>query len=193
MLPEFPKVRDDVNTILMKKFKKMINFETNLPDFKETFQYEGKTMHIQRHDGSEETTCFSGMGVKLTINLEDLKQKGLRAIFDCFENAAKDLADQKVKLILSRLDEICEKSGQTYDAKGKPFSYDLLLDTLETIEFDFDEDGNPKLPTFLVGSVMHSKIQNLEVTPKEEERLNEIIEKKRHEWRSRESNRKLVK
>jgi len=67
---------------------------------------------------------------------------------------------------------------------------------LEKVEISFNKDNTPILPTFVAASSTSEKIREvfriIEDTPELKEKMDNIIEKKRSEWRDRESSRKLV-
>jgi hypothetical protein len=82
------------------------------------------------------------------------------------------------------------------NGKGQPFTFELFLETLEKISIDFDDQGNPYLPTVVVspelGAKLKSKLPEWEANPDYDKRFKELIERKRKEWNDRESHRKLV-
>jgi hypothetical protein len=128
----------------------------------------------------------------MTIRCDDLEKRGLSAILEAMEQTANEMAKQQTKHFITRLDEICKESGQVYDAKGQPLTFDTLLGLLETIDIDFDQRGQPLMPTILSGSDVVKKIGDLKITDEQNKRYSEILERKYSEWRDRESNRRLA-
>jgi hypothetical protein len=128
----------------------------------------------------------------MTIRCDDLEKKGLQAVLESMEKATSKMAEQQTEHFFARLGEICKESGQIYDAQGRSLTFDTLLDFLETLEIDFDRQGQPLMPTIVAGRSVIEKIKDLKTSNEQNERLNEIIERKRSEWRSRESDRRLA-
>ena len=64
------------------------------------------------------------------------------------------------------------------------------------MEVDFDEDGNPKMPTIVASPKMASQFEQLDgefdADPDVRRRYEELIEKKRQQFLTREADRKLV-
>jgi len=69
---------------------------------------------------------------------------------------------------------------------------DLIMTMWESMDIDFDETGNPRLPTIVASSKIREQLEKQEITDEQKERFEQLIERKRFEWRDRESNRKLV-
>lgn len=153
---------------------------------------EGNKAILQRYDGTIDNVPMRCSGAKMTIRLDDLEERGLSAVLDAIEQVATEMANQQTKHFTTRLDEICEESGQVFDAKGQPLTFDTLLGLLETIDIDFDEQGQPRMPTIMAGSSIIEKFKNFKPTDEQNERYDEIIERKYSEWRDRESDRRLV-
>ena len=76
---------------------------------------------------------------------------------------------------------------------GKPLSVNSLFEVLEKIDRDFDEAGNPNELSVVAHperlSSISKVISQAEADPN---RYQAIMERKKEEWRARESNRKLV-
>jgi hypothetical protein len=78
------------------------------------------------------------------------------------------------------------------DAGGQPLSHDLLLKSLEGIEFDFDENGDPIWPTLVMSPSMGEQFRRLPpMTPEQKKALEEMIERKREKFNARKRNRQL--
>ena len=83
-----------------------------------------------------------------------------------------------------------------FDAGGKPFHPEMLLEAIERMPIEFDDKGNPKLPTITMNPAQMERIKD-KLTEWESDsvlrdRYEAIMRKKREEWLDRESNRKLV-
>ncbi len=118
--------------------------------------------------------------------------EAIRGDFDDVIAAIADTADQFVASmmpnIFEHISEICDATGNVVSGKDRPI-WDAMLETLETIEILFDEEGNPSLPSI----VMHPDTAAKVGDPPEgyEDRCNEIIARRRDEWLARRRTRRL--
>ncbi len=192
MLPDFPKVRILAHEILMKWFHKQVFQKTGImQDIPKEEIHEGNRMELQRYNGTKQKVSMKPTVSEMRLERDKFEEKGLPAVLEAMDQTAADMAGKQAKYFFEQLDDICDQSGQTYDAKGQPLSFDLILDQLETIQIDFDENGQPLMPILVSGREIQEKFGKLVITNEQEKRLEEIIEQKRSEWHYRESDRKL--
>ena len=193
MLPDFPRVRTHVSEILKKWFHDRVAQRTGiLQKMKARPVHEGNKVELHRYDGSVECVAMKTVRSKLQLRLEDFEQKGLEAVLEALDKTAVELAQGQSRLLFERLDEICDETGQSVDAEGRPLSWDLIIEGFETIDIDFDEEGNPMLPTIVSSPQMQAALGQIERSDEQKERFDKLIEKKRAAWRERESDRRLV-
>ena len=95
------------------------------------------------------------------------------------------------KGIFAELERLTAFSGTTMDAKGKPFSYDMYLDMIESMPIQFDSDGQPRLPTIVGDPKLASIIASRKPSPEHEQRLRDIIDKKRKDYLDTKRSRRL--
>ena len=161
-------------------------------DIKAVVMHEGHRMELRRSDGSIERRLLKNIGTAIRIHTDDLEKRGLQAVLAAMEVAAADLAEKQSRFFFERLNETLEEAGQTRDAGGKPFTFDLMLEALEMVDIDFDEHGQPIWPTFLCGRAHYETAQKWVLTDEQKQKDEELVERKRLAWRERESNRRLV-
>ncbi|MDP9314046.1 MAG: hypothetical protein M3R24_24735 [Chloroflexota bacterium] len=113
---------------------------------------------------------------KLTIILYEFAEESKRRI---------------IPAILSGISEVTDAVGNTIDAQGRPFSFDLLNEMLEKIHLEFDEQGNPLLPTMMVNPNTYEKIKDVTPTPEQAQRFREIITAKKEEHDAKKRTRRL--
>ena len=194
MLPDFPKVRLTISQFLRDFLEKRTYEHSGIlrKMKKKVALHECSKYEQHRFDGSTEKEGLSRLTSKITISKPDLDEKGFAAVLEAYDRTAKDMADKQTSFFFGRVDEIIESTGQSIDAGGKQFTMDLLLDLLDKTEIDFDEKGQPNLPTLISGRALHETAQKWTITDEQEKRFEKIIERKWFIWRDRESNRKLV-
>lgn len=193
MLPDFPKVRLYAHEILMKQFHKQVFSKTGImQDIPKEEINEGDRVELHRYDGSKQKVAMTPTESEMLLERDTFQKTGLSAVLEAIDKTTTDMAGKQTKHFFEQLDDICDQSGQTYDAKGQPLSYDLILDQFEMIDIDFDENGLPLMPTIVSGANVKEKFDKLVITKEQERRFEKIIEQKRSEWYYRESDRKLV-
>ena len=89
------------------------------------------------------------------------------------------------------LGRVCEATGNVIDGKGQPFSFDLVLDALDKIQIDFDEAGNPEIPTMVLHPELMEKLKKQPPTDEQIRRREEIINRKRGEYNARRRTRQI--
>ena len=153
-------------------------------------------MSTHYSDGEVDRPNYERLSSALSVKDDDLIKMGPQAFIDGLNRTAEELREQQSKLVFERMNEVTQKTGNTVDAKGQPLSHHLLLQTLEKIEIDFDDEGQPIMPTLVVSPAQYEKfkkkIVEWEKDPKCQDNFNKLIESKRKVWHDRESNRKLV-
>ena len=105
-------------------------------------------------------------------------------------------ADQALSVIMPRFFEMLRR---TNDAAGtginlgdRPPSFEILLEMLSKMPIDFDDHGQPEMPTLVMGPDAAEQIRNLPPpTPTQRKALADLIDKKRREFNARRRDRKL--
>jgi hypothetical protein len=160
-------------------------------------------MRVERHEQvptsripitAEEAVEIPPMEVQLEISfpatvLIEGDVEGLLAVI-------ADVADQHVRSFMPQLfeaiDRITDATGNKIVAAGRPFSPELLLEALETIEWSFDDDGEPVMPTLVMSPEMAESVSRLPpLTVEQEQAFADLKERKRAEYLASRRHRKL--
>jgi hypothetical protein len=86
--------------------------------------------------------------------------------------------------------DITDATGNSIDAEGRLLSWDLVLDMLETAEVTFDNDGKPTTQLVMspkIATLLHA----IEQTPEQEQRFQEIMQRKKDAWDAQQRPRRL--
>ena len=110
-----------------------------------------------------------------------------RFLIDISESQRKSFARHFFK----NMSEITDATGRSVNAKGQPLTVDLILDLLEKVEFEFDDDGNPQYPTFIMPPAAIERLKELKFTPEQEQRRKQIIEENRARFNASKRTRRL--
>lgn len=157
--------------------------------------FEGHHSAIVRPSGEEDETEFREFSAESEIPSKTVLYANLDEILECFIPVAEAMANDHEKMFFETMHQVTEKTGNVVDGGGKPLSHESILKVLETIQIDFDSDGNPRMPTMMISPAMEPRLKELINDPASKEfekKQKEIIDRKRLEWRDREANRTLV-
>lgn len=154
--------------------------------------HEGKGFILMREDGSAEKTEFQKSSGEISIDLNKMQERGEVVIDDALNTAGKQIVEAQRKLLFETLDRVVP----THDAGGRPLSAELILETWESMDFTFDENGNWQRPEIVVNPIqvprLTKEFKRLEIEPHLVQRFEEMLAQKKRDWHDREANRKLV-
>lgn len=194
MLPRFLKVE----SVLDRTFKDLVFriSHTGDPIFGEI---KGTVIHEGRGTYQKEGTKTRAFKMKqfagvTEIRREDLKSFGVKEFVDAAKKIGGEFLKQKSQHFFGVINQATEESGNVVDGRGRPFSHELILEVLEKMQIDFDEDGNPEMPTMVVSPTLRPRVQQLiaeQDDPKIAAQFDAIIARKREEFRAREADRRL--
>jgi hypothetical protein len=197
MLPDYPELKEYFINQIDRQIRVMV--EKNAPLFatiKAQRQWEGDRFAFENENGELVAKKFVTFEVegKIPRNLSsEATQEHTKSMMD---QMAKGLASQSEGLLFSTLKEVLDSTGNHIDARGKEFDPWLMWNAIEKMEIDFDPSGNPILPCIVMHpdlfASISKKIPEWEADQALQRRRNEVLDKKKEEWRDRETNRKLV-
>ncbi len=197
MMPDFPKIKARCNTLVNRYIQRLIMSDGLLSQIKTYKEFEGDSMSV-RPEGAKRSrrSSYDRTEASVTIPAKELIEKGLAAYLERLAPAARDMQRQQVQAIFKKLEQVTKETGNVVDNKGQPPSAEMFLSALEKIWIEFDDSGQPRLPSMIVSPQLAENLRNLmpqwDKDPEYKKRHDEIINKKRKEWNDRESNRKLV-
>jgi len=109
---------------------------------------------------------------------------------------AADMASQMERGLFDMLHRTTEEIGNVVDMKGKPITLETYLDMIEKVDMDFDHFGFPEFPTLVyhpsTAAALATEFNRFRSSSILRARAEQILTKKREEWRARESRRRLV-
>lgn len=196
MLPDFPELKAEARRILDAIYRARIQKDPFIGRVKKETIHEGDRCAIRRNDGTWDETSLTEIVEKTPIDTDAVREVGLKALVDGSAEAAERFKGQQLKMMFGKLRELTEKTGNVVDAAGKPFTYELFLDLLKKVDIDFDESGEPHMPTMVVAPELGAKIA-AEIPKWQENQVyidafDDVMRQKKEDWLARESVRKLV-
>ena len=196
MLPDFTKAREQAMKILLARFNYISGRYLGKLDFKKYRIFEGKLILTIMDDGKIIKTEVQKLSGEIQILNDDVKSGNIQKAYGYIDKMAIDKAEKQISMAIKELIRITTETGQVTDNKGKPFDSELFFKALEGIDIDFKEDGTFDSLTFLIPPEITERVnqvlKELESNPDHKIRYDAIIERKRLEWRDRETSRKLV-
>lgn len=197
MLPDFPALKQWIKERLHDQLRVLSENDPFMSSLRVERYLEGSRLKCHTADGYQDEAPYTTLSSGFEFKRADILEKGGPAVFlEATQRIAEEIKKQKSEMVFKKLNEITEATGNVVKGNGGPPTPELLLQVLEKMDIDFDEEGNPHMPSLVVSPDMHNAIQaKLPEWDKDEsikERQKELIEKKRKEWHDREGNRKLV-
>lgn len=196
MLPDFPDLKQKLARRIRARMKEVHASHTSpLSAAAMVHIAEGDRVMSIDADGFESEIPMTLHRVTVTITDEEVESLTTEEIIRRFDSAAQEMAMQTGKTFVESLDRSVRSVGNVVKYDGTITADDLFA-MFEKVLIDFDGQGYPELPTLVCGKKMYSELTDLlpelDNDPAMRERLAQIIERKREEWRDREGSRKLV-
>lgn len=193
MLPDFLKTKE--------KLKKMLDSEMEKAQFRhlgpfadtpKSNIFEGDEIILIRADGSHEEINMEKVEGKIEVKLDEAEEMTPEKVLDKIDTVAREMAQQIAKTAYEVMSEAAEEIGNVTSADGESLSIDLLLKGLEKMHLSFDEEGQPSGLRLVAHPNMSFELEKIYSQIESHPRYQELMERKREEWRVRENNRKLV-
>ena len=193
MLPDFPASKTEIRKHIMRATEQAERAKAPLlAKIKSFAQHEG-TAHSYDRIGAKAVTDegFEAIAIPVTIDVSEIPDLVGEKLAAKIDAVADGLARKRMEMFYRKMNEGTEEGGNAMDMKGAPLTQDAFFTMLERVDMEFGPDN---LPT----SVWHTTPALAEVIGKWDDdpafrsRYEELLDRKRNEWRDRESNRKLV-
>ena len=197
MFPDFLKTKEKLQKMLY--YEMMHSHLRHMGPFADvpvSMIFEGNKTVVIREDGSTEEKNLEEITAELQVKFEEVEKMSHETVLDKINGVTEEMVGKFKKSFYEGLEKLIDETGNVVSAEGKPFSMDLFFEGLEKIEIDFDEAGNPSQLMSVVHPELYPSVAKViaqaEADPENDRRYKAIMERKREEWRVRESNRKLV-
>ena len=196
MLPDFPEIKGKLLDLFLLGIKYIQH--QNAPMVALTPKHiihEGNKTILVREETEIVKIPIKEFSSELKFDIKELESLPLKSVFERFQKMALDFATGQEKYLIKTLSKELEKVGNVINNKGKPLDPELFLRLIDKIQLDFNPDGTPRFPYIFASKKLINKLEEvLELLSKEpyKSKFEDILEKKRLEYRDRESDRKLV-
>jgi hypothetical protein len=195
VLPDYPETKRLFSRFFQARMRLRARQLSPLRMVPTRHYHEGRGFHVIRPDNSESKSEMEVLSVESFIKLDEIPAQTFDSVVKKFDEITQEMVRKQTELSLRRIDEDMPQS-QTVDARGKKLDAELILKMFEAIQLEFNDDGSIQ-PLHLVGPLFTSESlaaaekQTIE-SPELSKRYEELIARKREEWRAREADRKLV-
>jgi hypothetical protein len=197
-LPKYREAKKIIEEMLSDRItnvsrNKMVPFN----DSPNIVQHEGKTLIHNTLDNSsrQKTMSYQKTQFEYVFKYDKIPDMQPEDVLKIVDEKAEAMGEEMAKYQFKVLDETVKEAGNVVDAKGQKPSIDMFLDVLEKISITFDKDGNPNMPTLVIG---HKQANDWKAvieqskTPEIDEKFKEIMKKKKEEYDAEQASRKLV-
>ena len=195
MLPDFPETKKLFSRFFRTYMRRKAREISPYGAVQTRYLHEGRAMKITRADQSESTSGMEQLSAHLEIKFDEIENMTLQKAIEKHDAMIVDLVRKQTHFIRERMSSEIPAS-QTLDAKGRKLDAQVMFDLLEKMQIDFYPDGTPHAlyvdgPLF-TPERMAAAEKELESNPELKRKFDEMMEKKKVEWRDREADRKLV-
>lgn len=195
MLPDFSETKRLFGRFFQTYARLKARSISPFADVQTRYLHEGRGMKVVRADQSESNTKTQQFSSEMQIKFDEIPELTFEKAIAKYDEMILDMVRKQTGFALERLSEEIPKS-QSVDAKGKKLDAEIILEMLETIQLEFYPDGRPHELHVVGGLFSPERLKVVEEqfrnSPELQKRHNELMERKREEWRAREASRKLV-
>lgn len=195
MLPDFSETKRLFGRFFQTYARRKARAISPFADVQTRYLYEGRGMKIVRADQSESATKTQQLSSMMEIKFEEIPDLTFDKALAKYDEMILEMVRKQTGLALERLSEDLPES-QSVNARGKKLDAETILDILDTIQLEFYPDGRPHELHVIGGLFNPKRLQAIEAefqnNQELQKRRDELIERKKEEWRAREANRKLV-
>jgi hypothetical protein len=150
----------------------------------------GASSVVDSRDAEQLDLSSELVGFELRWDRDDLLSGRSDALLLQLDAAGNELGEKMMGQFVKSLGAVTESTGNKVDAGGKKFSFELLVEMLEKIEWSLDDDDELVMPSI----VMHpNQMKNLpsEATPEQEAIMDDLKRRKREELLAQRRSRRL--
>jgi hypothetical protein len=195
MLPDWPIPKQAIFKIIRRLMQARARGMSVVGGAPQQPVFEGHALSIRRADGVVDQSDFHLASGEANIPVEAVKSGRLEDMVNALMPVSTEIGAAMAKSMYQTIEAGVKSVGNELNAGGKPITAELILDALERVLVDFD-DGQPKWPTIVIHPALSDRLKAEEARfdsePALAQRLAEITERKRGEWRAREASRVLV-
>lgn len=195
MFPDFPETKRLFNRFFQTYAQRKARLISPFADVQIRYLHEGRSMKVKRADESESSSEVQQLSSTFEIKHDEIPELTFDKVIEKYDAVILDMVQQQTGFAFNRLNEEIPES-QNIDAKGRKLDAEIIIEMLETIQLEFYPDGRPHELHVFGGLFSPERLRAVDEefknNPELQKRHDELMARKRDEWRAREANRKLV-
>jgi hypothetical protein len=195
MLPDYSDTKRLFSRFFQTYARQKARAISPFADVKTNYLHEGRGMKVMRADASESNTKAQQLSSMMEIKFDEIPDLTFEKTIAKFDEMILDMVRKQTGFVLERMNEDIPES-QNVDARGKKLDAELILEILETIQLEFYPDGRPHELHVFGGLFNPERLkaadEECKSNPELQKRYDELMTRKKEEWRAREADRKLV-
>lgn len=184
MLPDFLKLKTEISKNISKYLSTLIKQEPFLAHMQHAIHHEGNTMSGISEDGFMDNSGYQTFSAETKADREDIIKNGPIAFIKNIQMVAEEMKKEQAGFVIKKLNEITQATGNIIEGKSQPFSFDLFIQMIEKVLIDFNDNGDPYMPTAFVSTATAIKLKDelpkWDTNPEYKQRMDAVIEKKRN-------------
>jgi hypothetical protein len=159
-------------------------------------QHEGASGSFQLTSGEIEPIDFKKSSVEMVSPAEPGRGKSLKDILAVMAKGGSEMGAKMQDHIIKGVEAATEKVGNVVQIKNGVITPEAFFEMMEKVEIDFDENGQSQSSWCLppeMAAEFEKNYQAWQQDPQLKGKLVEIEEKKKEQFRARETNRRLAR
>jgi hypothetical protein len=195
MLPDFPETKQLFSRFFQTYMRRKMREISPFGMIPVRHYHEGRAMKVVRDDRSESQSDMQQLSTQLEIKVEEIEDLTLDRVIQKYDLMIFDMVSKQANFVRGRMSSEIPES-QSLNARGRKLSAELILEMKDKIQMAFNPDGTPQ-EIFLDGPLFTPEAiaaveREFQDSPELQKRHEDLIARKREEWRAREADRKLV-
>ena len=158
--------------------------------------HEGRSTAIRRPDNTIDNTQIIEAQALTETSWKDLESFTLPQVLNSLRAIAEQFKEQRIKHLAESMNAVTAATGQQFDVKGRPLTNEDIFALIETMEVNFERDPTAGDMIIWAPSEMESVFRRLDQEMKDDPRLqkrwDDLMRRKRNDYREKEINRDLV-
>lgn len=200
MLPDFPSLKKDLDRLLQLGAQRGRRSALGVMGvFPRRSIHEGDRHILVREDGKAVEDEFSTITARESLEVDEVEVLSLDQTYAMYERLMAEMDDKEEAAFLDLANKTAESVGNVVEGKGKSHP-EVVLEGVEQILLDPAPQNVDHLFSFPGVRIMLQELDDEAIEKACEElkrepykaRMERLLQKKREEYRARESSRKLV-
>lgn len=195
MLPRIANLDNEFHDAFTSYVQVLARRSPILREIKSHVIHEGDTNTIERSATDSEQTTMLAASAETKMSFAEIETIDANYILAKANELAAQFEDYLSKHLFKTMNEVTTKTGQTINAAGKPLTNELIMEMFSKMQMDFEKSPNGDV-TIVTAPGMLPAFEKLErehmENPAVQKLWDDMMEKKRDEFREREINRNMV-